>query len=207
MLIPTKQMYVIDFFNVFSDYRETYYKNLGMNFHNVKYTNLLEDTVNFFNLFFDDYLPIVNINRDSEFIFVMKKIHNYEGLLESIINTYKEINIKFVIITDKYQNVLVEQNKDDFICQYLLSIYPNSILISNDKYRNRIDYLELYRVLNKINIQVIHNNRVSERITNANTFYIINKNAIDKIHRIKFNRASLPKSKFNTLYNNYRNVI
>ena len=207
MLIPTKQMYVIDFFNVFSDYRETYYKNLGMNFHNVKYTNLLEDSVNFFNLFFDDYLPIVNINRDSEFIFVMKKIHNYEGLLESIINTYKEINIKFVIITDKYQNVLVEQNKDDFICQYLLSIYPNSILISNDKYRNRIDYLELYRVLNKINIQVIHNNRVSERITNANTFYIINKNAIDKIHRIKFNRASLPKSKFNTLYNNYRNVI
>ena len=190
--------YIIDFFNVFSDYRETYYKKIKVDFHSVKHATLLKDTRDFFDLFFMDYLKVVGIEDKSEFVFVMKKIYNYEQALLDTLEKYKNLNIKFVIVKDRYDNSLVEQNKDDFICQYLLSIYPKSVLISNDNYKNKIDYTFLFLELQRVNIQIIQYNESS--VTNAETFYIVNGDITKKINSHRYNRRCLPKSKFTTLY-------
>ena len=82
----SEKFYVIDFFNIFSDYREIIYKKKDIDFHLVKYENKEKDTYDFFNLFFTKYVEKVNINKSkSTFIFILKKIHNYECLLNKIL--------------------------------------------------------------------------------------------------------------------------
>lgn len=186
--------YIIDFFNVFSDYRETFYKKQGLNFHDIKYNTLQKDTEDFFDLFFTRYLEMAHIKQDSEFIFVMKKIYNYQETLTRIITKFETFKIRFVITPDRYKDPLVESNKDDFICQYLVTIYNDSVLISNDNYKNRQEYSALFIKMHKINIEIfIKNKRI-------NTFFIINNNIINKIDSLIFNRNSIPKYKFNGMY-------
>ena len=188
-----RKTYIIDFFNVFSDYRETYYNKSGIDFHKVKYTNLVQDTVNFFDLFFSDYIALAGVSIDSDFIFVIKRIYNYDDILVNTIKKYSNVSIKFVLVNDRYTNSLVEQNKDDYICQYLLTVYANSILISNDKYKNKRDYTFLFLNLERINIQVI------QKGINASTFYIIDSSTTKMINSINFDRTSIPKDQFTTL--------
>ena len=44
--------YIIDFLNIFSDYREIIYKKKNIDFHSVKHNNKEQDTIGFFKLFF-----------------------------------------------------------------------------------------------------------------------------------------------------------
>jgi hypothetical protein len=189
----SRKTYIIDFFNIFSDYRETYYNKSGIDFHKVKYANLLKDTDNFFDLFFQDYIKVANIPVKSDFIFVMKRIYNYDNALVNVIKKYTNVSIKFVLVNDKYSNSLIEQNKDDYICQYLLTVYANSILISNDKYKNKCDYTWMFLELERVNIQII------QKGINASTFYIVDQNTTRMINSINFDRTSIPKRQFNTL--------
>ena len=78
--------YIIDFLNIFSDYREIVYKKQNIDFHSVKHNNKEKDTYNFFGLFFTKYIQKVNIKKGSIFIFIMKKINNYDEILNNILN-------------------------------------------------------------------------------------------------------------------------
>ena len=79
-------------------------------------------------------------------------------LLEII---YQQFKIKFILIEDEYENKLIDKNKDDFMCQYIFFLlfknFKNCILISNDKYRDKLDYIKLFdfninlKVMNKFN--------------------------------------------------------
>ena len=62
-----EKYYVIDFFNIFSDYREIIYKKRDIDFHSVKHENKEKDTYDFFHLFFG----IKNPNKALGFIFVI----------------------------------------------------------------------------------------------------------------------------------------
>jgi hypothetical protein len=140
--------YIVDFFNIFSDFREIKYKKLGIDFHSCKYDRIKEDTLEFFDVFFTKYTSKVQIDlQTSEFIFVMKKLNGYHDFLCAVLKKYSDINVQFVIVEKKYDNALIDRNKDDFLCQYLLySIgqkYPCS-LISNDRYRDRSSYIDLF---------------------------------------------------------------
>lgn len=186
--------YIIDYLNVFSDYRETFYKENGQDFHDIKYISKEIDTRNFFDLFFTKYTSVAKIDSKSHFIFVFKKMYNYQDILMSILDKYKHLYIRFIIIPDRYNNALVESNKDDFICQYLLTVYNDTILVSNDKYDNRETYLYLYKELYKMNIQILMQGY------KVDTFFIINNNVISKIKNLNLRRTSILKRNFNTMY-------
>ena len=140
--------YIIDFLNIFSDYREILYKKKDIDFHSVKHNNKEKDTLGFFQLFFTKYIEKVNIDKCSVFIFILKRINNYDNILSNILNIYQQFKIKFILIEDEYENKLIDKNKDDFMCQYIFFLlfknFKNCILISNDKYRDKLDYIKLF---------------------------------------------------------------
>ena len=142
-----QKVYIVDFLNIFSDFREIKYKRENIDFHVIKHINKIKDTYDFFKLFFTKYIDHVNIDKSSQFYFVMKKLNNLEIVLNNIIKGYNTFNIKFIIIQDQYNNVILDKNKDDFLCQYffyILSKNNDCILISNDKYRDRQTYIKLF---------------------------------------------------------------
>lgn len=190
-----RRTFVIDFFNVFSDYRETYYNRLGVDFHTVKYKTIIKDTCAFFELFFTEYVKVAGISpQDSEFIFVVKRIYNYDKCLGDIAKKYRHLSIKFILVNDRYKDSLIEQNKDDYLCQYLLAVYAGSILISNDKYNNRTQYITTFMDIQRINVQVIREN------IDTNTFYIVNENITRRMLAIRFGRVSVPKKDFGVFH-------
>ena len=144
-----KIIYCCDYLNLFSDYREIKYKKDNIDFHEVKHNNKEKDTIEFFRLFFTKYIKYVNINRDSNFIFVMKKITNYNDILYKILEIYNDIDIRFIIIESKYKDNIVDKSKDDFLCQYIFQFLvfknDNCVLISNDKYRDRDLYIKIFQ--------------------------------------------------------------
>ena len=156
-------IYIVDFLNIFSDFREIKYKMSNVDFHSVKHVNKEKDTLDFFKIFFTKYISYTGIKSDGNFLFVMKKITNYDNVLYKVLELYEEFNIRFIIIERKYELDILDKNKDDFLCQYifsyLISSNDNCILISNDKYRDREIYVKEYsnnsstfiRVLKKTN--------------------------------------------------------
>lgn len=149
-------IYIADYLNLFSDYREIKYEKANVNFHDVKHLNKEKDTLDFFNLFFTKYIPYVNqknqynkINTDGNFIFILKKITNYDTILYNILDIYKSFNIRFIIIESKYNINLLDKNKDDFLCQYifsyLISNNDNCLMISNDQYRDKKSYIKKFQ--------------------------------------------------------------
>jgi hypothetical protein len=125
-------VYIVDFLNIFSDFREIKYKKQNVDFHSVKHSNKEQDTYDFFKLFFSKYIDYVNIDKSSQFYFVMKKLNDYETILDNIMRTH-EFNMKFIIIEDKFNNDILDKNKDDFLCQYFFYILQKNnrcILIS-----------------------------------------------------------------------------
>ena len=141
-------IYVIDFLNLFSDYREIFYKEKNIDFHLLKHKMLEKDTFDFFKMFFTKYINYTKISKESEYIFILKKITNYNVVLYKIVELYKDIKIKFIIIETKFTSNLLDKNKDDFFCQYLFCILldknKNVMLITNDKYRDSINYVNLF---------------------------------------------------------------
>ena len=190
------QTYIIDYFNLLGDFRECYYLKQNIDFHSVKNETLYDDTYKFFELFFTYYIKLTNINPNSQFIFVMKKISKYDIVLSDILQKYRNLQIKFVIVKDRYNNELVEQNKDDYICQYLLLVHNESILISNDKYKNKLEYTNLFLEQRQINIQIM---MFSTDLNIFNTFYIINHEITNSMNCTDYIRNTLQKNKFNTI--------
>lgn len=146
----SQNIYICDFLNIFSDFREVKYKKTDVNFHDLKYANIKDDTEDFFRLFFTKYTRHINVENTNTFIFVMKKLTNYENVLKNVINKYKDIKIQLIVIETRYTDKLLDCNKDDFLCQYLFEalykIYNDKCyLISNDKYRNTDEYSTLYK--------------------------------------------------------------
>ena len=89
-----QKIYIIDFLNIFSDFREIKYKRENIDFHVIKHINKIKDTYDFFKLFFTKYIDHVNIDKSSQFYFVMKKLNNLEIVLNNIIKGYNTFNIK-----------------------------------------------------------------------------------------------------------------
>ena len=119
-----------------------------MNFHSVKHANKVEDTQDFFNLFFNKYIKYANIPETSNFIFVMKKLNDYDVVLRDILILHKRYRVLFVIIEDQYSHNIMDKNKDDFLCQYFFHKFTCSnqscVLVSNDKYSDKHRYLHLF---------------------------------------------------------------
>jgi hypothetical protein len=188
-----KNIYVVDHLNIWSDYREIKYKKANIDFHSVKHTNKEEDTIAFFELFFTRYINYAKMDINSNFIFVLKKISNYDKILIRILEKYSNIEIRFIIIETKYDQILLDKNKDDFLCQYILCFLmehnDNCILISNDKYRDLNAYIDKFssasiRVM-KLNKNVIENS-VMELNINESIIYKNKKN---------YKRCTIPKNK------------
>lgn len=189
-----KKIYIVDFLNIFSDFREIKYKKENIDFHSVKHNNKEKDTYDFFNLFFTKYIDYVNIDKGSSFYFIMKKLHNYEVILDNIIKTHKNFNMKFMIIEDKYKNELLDKNKDDFLCQYFFYILQKQndcVLISNDKYRDKRDYIKLFNF--DIFVRVVSFDNKKNIIEKSILKIKLSDNISNLIIFQKFNRCTIPK--------------
>jgi hypothetical protein len=194
-------IYVADYLNLFSDFREMKYKKENVDFHQVKHYNKEKDTIEFFELFFTKYIKYVNINKNSNFIFVMKKITNYDEILYKILESYSDINIRFIIIESKYENITLDKNKDDFLCQYLFNFLvknnDNCILISNDKYRDRDAYIKIFQDSNLNSIKVIQKHENLLKIENLELKFDIS--ICNSLLNQKYKRTVIPKNKLNNI--------
>lgn len=192
-----KPIYIIDFFNIFSDFREIKYKKRNIDFHNVKQSTKKEDTIDFFKLFFTRYIEFSAINKSSIFIFVMKRLYEYENILSEILESYKTFNVQFLIINTRYNIDLLDKNKDDFLCQYLFLNYKKQNicckLISNDKYRDRLSYLNYYDNMDII----IYSLDSKKNVSKSTKSYDINKNIVSDLISTyeSYTRCSIPKNK------------
>ena len=167
-----RPIYVTDFLNVFSDQREVKYAKQNINFHDVKHINKEQDTYEFFDLFFTKYISYMHISKKSNFIFVMKKISKYDNILLNVLEKYKDIDIRFIIIesvyTDQTKISILDKNKDDFLCQYILSFLMRNnekcVLISNDKYRDRNLYVTKFNNLNSTTVRILKKSKLNKNI-------------------------------------------
>lgn len=196
-------IYIVDFLNIFSDFREIKYKMSNVDFHSVKHVNKEKDTLDFFKIFFTKYISYIGIKSDGNFLFVMKKITNYDNVLYKVLELYEEFNIRFIIIESKYELDILDKNKDDFLCQYifsyLISSNDNCILISNDKYRDREIYVKEFsnnsstfiRVLKKTN----NNNLIESALLNIDIETILCNKILTQICK----RCTIPKNKLRNI--------
>jgi hypothetical protein len=190
-----RMFYVCDFLNIFSDFREIKYKKENIDFHSVKHNNKEQDTIDFFELFFTKYISYVGIPKNSSFVFVMKKLNEYEGILEMILQKHKVFDIKLLIIEDKYDDGTLDKNKDDFLCQYIFNsvqkTYGNCVLISNDKYRDRRMYVDLF--VSDMSINVLKWNPLEQKVQSSRIKFGVNKNVTNRIVNQTYKRCTIPK--------------
>lgn len=199
--IANQNVYIVDFLNIFSDFREIKYKKNNIDFHLVKHSNKDQDTYDFFELFFSKYIDYVNINKSSHFYFVMKKLNDYENVLDNIIRTHSNFNMTFLIIEEKYENAIIDKNKDDFLCQYFFYILKqnnnNCTLISNDKYRDKKNYIKLFDF--DLFIRIVNYNSktssIDKSILKIQLNNIISKNMILQ----DYIRCTIPKRHLNRI--------
>jgi len=195
-----ENMYIVDFFNIFSDYREIKYKKENIDFHTVKHHNKEKDTQDFFDIFFSRYIEYVNINKNSRFIFIMKKLHGYEQVLMNILIKHSIFNVKFLIIEDKYNDDFLDKNKDYFLCQYIFYTMQkrfNCVLISNDKYRDRSAYVRLFTF--DMSLTAMQWSRSQQKIEKHTLSFHLNKNLSNNLVYQRCTRCTIPKNKLDTI--------
>jgi hypothetical protein len=193
-------VYIVDFLNIFSDFREIKYKKDNIDFHSVKHCNKEQDTYDFFKLFFSKYIDYVQIEKTSKFYFVMKKLNDYETILDNIMKTHSEFNMRFIIIEDKYDNVILDKNKDDFLCQYFFYILQKNnkcVLISNDKYRDKKNYIKLFNF--DISIKVVNYNRKTSSLEKSTLTIKLTDSISDNMIFQKYTRCTIPKRDLNLI--------
>ena len=193
-------VYIVDFLNIFSDFREIKYKKDNIDFHSVKHCNKEQDTYDFFKLFFSKYIDYVQIKKTSTFYFVMKKLNDYENILDNIMKTHSEFNMKFIIIEDKYDNVILDKNKDDFLCQYFFYILQKTndcVLISNDKYRDKKNYIKLFNF--DISIRVVNYNKKTSSLEKSTLTIKLTDSISDNMIFQKYTRCTIPKRDLNLI--------
>lgn len=191
------QVYIVDFLNVFSDYREIKYKKKNIDFHTVKHENKLKDTREFFELFFTRYIDFMHIDKTSKFIFVMKKLNEYEHLLEEIVELYQQFDMKLMIIENKYTDNVMDKSKDDFLCQYIFQTMQrrhNVTLISNDKYRDRQSYINLFTL--DILLRTISWNK---GVQNESITLQVSEQLSKRLAAQKCTRCTIPKRKLGVI--------
>lgn len=166
IIIDSQLTYICDFLNIFSDFREMKYKQYNINFHQIKDFNIIQDTFEFFTFFFTKFIVHANIKLNNRFVFIVKKLKYYnDSILQRILSKYESIDIHFYIIQSKYNDALLDKNKDDFLCQYLYHNYNTnrqiSVLISNDMYRDNVIYIPYFLALSYLKIQdIYYNNKI-----------------------------------------------
>lgn len=189
-----EMIYITDYLNIWSDYREIKYKMNNIDFHSIKHKNKEIDTFEFFDLFFTKYINYKNISIKSNFIFILKKITKYDLILIKILKKYNNINIRFIVIESKYNQLLLDKNKDDFLCQYLFCFLmkenDNCILISNDKYRDLSSYVDKY---DKISITIL------TKLDSKKNQLDININILDLMNNQNYKRCTIPKNKLQNI--------
>ena len=201
-LTKNSPIYIVDFLNIFSDFREIKYKMSNVDFHSVKHVNKEKDTLDFFNIFFTKYISYTGIKSNSNFLFVMKKITNYDNVLYKVLELYERFNIRFIIIESKYELDVLDKNKDDFLCQYifsyLISSNDNCILISNDKYRDREVYVKEFSNNSSTFIKVVKktsNNLIESALLNIDIETILCNKILTQICK----RCTIPKNKLRNI--------
>lgn len=193
-------LYIVDFFNIFSDYREIKYKMDNVDFHAVKHIHKKKDTLAFFDVFFTKYIDHVRINKNSTFIFVMKMLHGYQDVLECIATTYKHLNIRFAIIDQKFDNAKVDKNKDDFLCQYIFHRVQKDgrcVLITNDRYRDRSSYIRLFTF--DLPLRILEWNRQKEKLQHTTITYGVNRAERESLLQQRCKRCSIPKQQLSLI--------
>lgn len=194
-LYSPKMFYVCDFLNIFSDFREIKYKKKNIDFHCVKHNNKEQDTLDFFDLFFTKYISYVGISKNSSFIFVMKKLNEYGHILESVVRKHKCYDVRLLIIEDKYINGTLDKNKDDFLCQYIFDsiqkTHGDCVLISNDKYRDRESYVNLF--VEDMSITMMKWNCLYKQVQSSIVKFSMNKNVSSRIVNQTYKRCTIPK--------------
>jgi hypothetical protein len=193
-------VYIVDFLNIFSDFREIKYKKQNVDFHSVKHSNKEQDTYDFFKLFFSKYIDYVKIDKTSQFYFVMKKLNDYETILDNIMQTHYNFNMKFIIIEDKFNNDILDKNKDDFLCQYFFYVLQKNnrcILISNDKYRDKQSYIKLFNF--DIFIRVVSYNSTTKGLEKSTVKIRLTDSIGDHLILQKYIRCTIPKRDLNLI--------
>lgn len=193
-------IYIVDFFNIFSDFREIKYKQHNIDFHIMKHANKLKDTADFFKLFFTRYIQHACIQQDSRFIFVMKKLHGYEMILDNVISQYTDFDVKLMIIEEKYEDNIVDKNKDDFLCQYIFCVLQQNnkvVLVSNDKYRDRKTYIQRFDF--DISLQTVQWNKTMHALEKSTVKFKVNKNLCRNLLTQKYSRCTIPKHKLGVI--------
>lgn len=195
--IKQQMIYACDYLNLFSDFREMKYKKQNIDFHQVKHFNKEKDTIEFFEIFFTKYINYVNIDKKSNFIFILKKITNYEPILIKILEKYTDINVRFVVIESKFTNEILDKNKDDLLCQYIFKSLilqnNNCVLISNDRYRDRELYINDNCLGETQNIKVIQRNDKNKNIVIEELELKFEKKIFDSLLNQRYKRNAIPK--------------
>lgn len=199
--------YIIDYFNVFSDFREMKYKKDNVDFHFVKHSAKEKDTIEFFDFFFSKYLHSISIDKNSNFMFVMKKLNGYDTILEYIIGKHNMYNIQLIIIDEKLDDNVLDKNKDDFLCQYIFYTLKTQLtekvdvfLISNDKYRDRQSYIALFIIhIQALKISTMKWNTERSMIEKTTMTFRVNRHYINSLLKQKCIRCTIPKHKLNDI--------
>lgn len=203
----SEMTYIIDYFNIFSDFREVYYKNMNVDFHNVKHENLSADTIRFFKVFFSIYVKKADLDTSRQFVFIIKKLYNYRDILESLIQEYStHFNLRFMIVKDRYKNKQIDKNKDDFICQYMLGLYGSDAeIVTNDKYSDSKQYIQTFLEEKQINVQSVM--YMNGYLSIKECPFLITEKTISKILlQHKANKKSIPKANLGNLIVGIDNV-
>jgi hypothetical protein len=199
-LIKKPTVYIIDFLNIFSDFREIKYKKTNIDFHSIKHSNKENDTYEFFKLFFTKYIEFANIDKSNTFYFIMKKLNDYDTILDNILKIYNTLNLQFIIIEDKYNHEILDKNKDDFLCQYFLCTLKqkyNCILVSNDKYRDNKTYIDLFNF--DIIIKIKNYNTTNNTLQNLNLTIKSSTTIRNSMISQKYKRCTVPKKELNLI--------
>lgn len=174
MLSKTPPTYIIDFLNVFSDYREMLYKKEKLNFHSFKDANLQKDLQNYFVFFTEKFIEKLDLKKSAKYIFIIKKIPLIESFLPDLLKTYSNFDFEFLIIYSKLNNEVFDKNKDDVLCKFLYNYIPESIVITNDLYLDMNNYIYVF---DKVSIVFVIYKKFSLGIRGASPYSKV-KNAV-----------------------------
>lgn len=165
------QTAVVDFLNLFSCYRESLIRqtspgsselDVTREFNDSKHQSIDAHLSAFFVYFFTKHVKIIH-NESSRFVFVTKYNKEYVVYLREAFTRYPILtryDVEFVIILSYYANILLDSNKDDFLCQYMGASLVNVRVITNDRYRDRGVYSGKYRTMS---LQIIRDSTLERR--------------------------------------------
>ena len=107
---------------------------------------------------------------------------------------------KMAIIEDKFNNDILDKNKDDFLCQYFFYVLQKNndcVLISNDKYRDKRSYIKLFNF--DIFIRVVNYNSKTKGLDKSTLKIRLTDSIGDHLILQKYTRCTIPKRDLNLI--------